>query len=42
MGDGGVDIICEMSAAKNWNTDLSLLAKNGRLIVSMPDKTIIM
>lgn len=33
VGDGGVDIICEMSAAKNWNTDLSLLAKKGRLIV---------
>lgn len=33
VGDKGVEIICEMNAAKNWNNDLSLLSKSGILIV---------
>lgn len=33
VGERGIDIICEMSAAKNWSNDLSLLSRKGRLIV---------
>ena len=35
VGDRGVDIICEMLASKNLKDDIPLLARNGRIIVSV-------